>query len=135
MHSEMNHSKTKEMQFIQMWIMPSQRGLAPSIEQRQYGEDDRRNRLLQILRPEGTEGGGVTVHQDASMYVSHLEPDHSLAHDIRRGHVGYFYLISGVLTLNGASLRSGDAAKLTADGRLELTAHEPSELLLVDTTL
>lgn len=34
MHSERNHSKTEPMQFIQMWIIPEQRGLPPSIEQR-----------------------------------------------------------------------------------------------------
>ena len=72
-HSERNHSETQEVQFIQMWIMPAERGLPPSVEQRQYGEEDRRNRLLQILRPVGTQGDGVTVHQDVRMFVSRLE--------------------------------------------------------------
>src|SRR3989304_5959466 len=30
MHSERNHSPTEPMQFIQMWVMPDQRGLPPS---------------------------------------------------------------------------------------------------------
>ena len=73
MHSEQNHSETEPVQFIQMWILPSRRGLPPSLEQRQLTAEDRHNRLLQILRPEGTEGDGVTVHQDASVYVSRLD--------------------------------------------------------------
>jgi len=121
------------MQFIQLWIMPSQRGLPPSIEQQQYTVDDRRNRLLPILRPEGTEGEGVTVHQEASMYVSHLESGRSVEHTFREGHVGYFYLIEGDAEVNDERLATGDAAKVTGAGRLSVAARAPSELLIVDT--
>ena len=74
MHSEQNASETEPVQFIQMWILPDRRGLLPSLDQRQFTAEDRHNRLLQVLRPEGTEGEGPTVHQDASVYVSQLDP-------------------------------------------------------------
>lgn len=135
-HSEGNHLQTEPMQFIQMWILPSERGLPPSLEQKQYGESDRRNRLLQIIRPVGTEGDGVTVHQDASMFVSKLDPAVSVEHEVPEGHVGYFYLIQGRARLNGQDLHSGDAAKILAPGRLEIESLDPgADLLLVDTTL
>ena len=35
-HSEGNHSATEPMRFIQLWIIPAQRGLEPSIEQRSF---------------------------------------------------------------------------------------------------
>jgi redox-sensitive bicupin YhaK (pirin superfamily) len=134
-HSERNHSQTQEVQFIQMWIMPAERGLPPSIEQRQYGEDDRRNRLLQILRPVGTDGEGVTVHQDASMYVSRLEPGNAVEHEFREGRGGYFYLISGQAEVNDERLATGDAAYITGTGLLTVRASGVSELILVDTPL
>jgi len=65
-HSEGNHSATAEMQFIQMWIIPARRGLPPGIEQRQYTVADRTDRLLRFLRPEGSDGEGVSVAQDVS---------------------------------------------------------------------
>jgi len=135
MHSERNHSKTEPMQFIQMWILPSRRGLPPSIEQWQFTPEDRHNRLLQILRPEGTEGSGVTVHQDASMYVSQLDPGVAVEHEFRDGRGGYFYLISGAIDLNGERLTTGDAAKILGWGLLRVRAQEPSHVLLVDTPL
>jgi redox-sensitive bicupin YhaK (pirin superfamily) len=135
MHSEMNHSKTEPMQFIQMWIIPAERGLPPSIEQKQYTTEDRHNRLLQILRPAGTEGEGVTVHQNASMYVARLDPGVSVEHSFGAGRGGYFYLISGVAVVNGDRLTTGDAAKVLGTGRFQVTAEETSDLLLVDTTL
>ena len=135
LHSERNHSKTEPMQFIQMWIIPSQRGLAPAVEQRQYTAEDRHNRLLRILRPEGTEGTGVTVHQDASIYVAGLDPGAALEHVFGDGWGGYFYLIQGQLELNGEQLTTGDAAKILGPGLLRMRGHEPSELILVDTPL
>ncbi len=135
LHSERNHSQTEPMQFIQMWIMPSQRGLPPSFEQRQHTVDDRHNRLLQILRPEGTDGLGVTVHQDVSMYVSRLDPAVAVEHVFGEGRGGYCYLIEGDLELNGERLTAGDAAKVLGHGLLRLRAQAQSELLLVDTPL
>jgi hypothetical protein len=134
-HSERNHSQTQEVQFIQMWIMPAERGLPPSVEQKQYGEDDRRNRLLQILRPAGTDGDGVTVHQNVSMYVSKLEPGVSVEHAFGEGRGGYFYLISGKAEVNGERLSTGDAAYITAGGLFTVNAADVSEMILVDTPL
>ena len=58
-HSEGNHSQGAEMQFIQMWILPKTRGLRPDIVQRQYTADDRTDRLLRFLKPEGADGAAV----------------------------------------------------------------------------
>jgi redox-sensitive bicupin YhaK (pirin superfamily) len=134
-HSERNHSKTEPMQFIQMWILPSHRGLPPSVEQRQHTVEDRHNRLLQIVRPEGTDGTGVTVHQDVGMYVSRLDPGSVIEHKFGEGRGGYFYLIEGEVELNGKRLTTGDAAKVLGEGLLRVQAQGQSELLLVDTPL
>ncbi len=135
LHSERNHSKTEPMQFIQMWIMPAERGLPPSVEQRQHTLEDRHNRLLQILRPEGSEGTGVTVHRDVSMYVARLDLDVAVEHLFRGRRGGYFYLIEGAVELNGERLSTGDAAKVLSGGLLRIHAQAISELLLVDTPL
>jgi redox-sensitive bicupin YhaK (pirin superfamily) len=132
-HSERNHSQTQEMQFIQMWIMPAERGLPPSVEQKQYSQEDRTNRLLRFLKPKGASGEGMTVHQDASMYVARLEPGVSVSHTFDAGRLGYFYLISGGATVNGERLTTGDAAKVLGVGQFTVEAAETSELLLVDT--
>ena len=41
-HSEGNHSQTEPMRFIQMWIIPRERGLEPSIEQHSFAAEERR---------------------------------------------------------------------------------------------
>jgi hypothetical protein len=134
-HSERNHSQTEEMQFIQMWIMPNRRGLEPSVEQKQWTETDRQNRLLQILQPEGIDGDAVTVHQDASMYVSRLDTGTVVEHLFRAGRGGYIYLIDGKADVNGDTLSRGDAAKILGAGALRMAATATSELIIVDTPL
>jgi quercetin 2,3-dioxygenase len=131
-HSERNHSKTESMQFIQMWIIPARGGLQPSNEQRQYTADDRHNRLLRILRPEGTDGDGVMVHQDASIYVARLDAAANVEHDFAAGRAGYFYLIEGAVDVNGLALTTGDAAKITGAGHLSVSSRATSESILVD---
>ena len=136
LHSESNHSKTEPVEFIQMWIMPEERGLRPSVEQRQHTLEDRHNRLLRILRPVGTEGDtGVTVHQDVSMYVARLDPGAGAEHTFGAGRGGYFYLIEGGIELNGERLATGDAAKVLGGGLLRIAAKVISELIFVDTPL
>jgi quercetin 2,3-dioxygenase len=134
-HSERNHSQTEPMQFIQIWILPWERGLEPSVEQRQYTAADRRNRLLRILKPEGSEGEGLTVAQDTSIYVARLDPDTEVEHRFRPGRGGYLYLIEGRSTVNEEPFRTGDAAYVLGEGGLRLRAELPSEIILVDTPL
>ncbi len=134
-HSECNGSKTEPVEFIQMWILPDELGLEPGVEQKQYTEEDRHNRLLQILRPVGTEGEGVTVHQNVWMYVSRLDSEREVEHVFGEGRGGYFYLIEGAVELNGETLSTGDAAKIVGDGSIQVRALETSELIFVDTPL
>lgn len=132
-HSERNRSKTQEMQFIQMWILPSKRGLRPGLQQQQYSVVERTDRLLRFLRPEGAEGEGIDVAQDVSMYASRLSSGKSLRHalGVRRG--GYLYVISGEISANDEALSTRDAAYVLGPGDLELTARVEGDLLLVDT--
>ena len=134
-HSEGNHSKTDEMQFIQMWILPTKRGLHPDVVQRQYATLDRTDRLLRFLKPEGANGEGIDVAQDVSMYVSRLSPDMRVDHEFGPGRGGYLYLLSGALDANGTAMKTGDAAYVRNAGLLDLAATAVSELLLVDTPL
>ena len=134
-HSECNGSQTEPVEFIQMWIMPDTLSLPPGVEQRQYTEADRHNRLLQILRPVGTDGDGVTVHQDVRMFVSRLDPEREVSHVFGEGRGGYFYLIEGEIELNGERLATGDAAKVLGGGSIDVRALATSELIFVDTPL
>ena len=132
-HSEQNGSETEPMRFIQMWILPSEQGLAPSLEQKPFTREQRTDRLLEVLSPEG--GDAVKVHQDASVHVARLNPGTGVEHSFGGSRGGYLYLIEGSLRVNEEKLATGDAVKIRDEESLRLQAEDTSELLLVDVPL
>jgi redox-sensitive bicupin YhaK (pirin superfamily) len=47
----------------------------------------------------------------------------------------YLYVIDGRLRLNGDTLKTGDAAKMTGEAELELSTEVGAELILIDVPL
>jgi quercetin 2,3-dioxygenase len=132
-HSEQNASETEPMRFIQIWIMPAERGLAPGVEQRTFTTEDRTDRLLRVISGEG--GEAVLVHQDAHVFVSGLNGGSSVEHDVAEGRGAYLYVIEGDVDVNGERMRTGDAAQITDERTVRVSANEPSELILVDVSV
>src|SRR2546421_12562112 len=61
-HSEYNASPTEPVHFLQIWIEPAARSIAPGYEQKAFGDADKRDRLRLGASPDGAEGS-VTIHQ------------------------------------------------------------------------
>ena len=139
-HSERNGSKTESMRFIQMWIMPSRRGLEPSIEQSEFPAEARRNRLKPVVVPAQGFGGegapraddAVAVHQDAAVYAGILDPGATVRHEFRPEFGGYLFVVHGSLVR--PELDEGGAAKIVNEPSIELAAGPTgAEVLLVET--
>jgi len=130
LHSERNASETEPMRFIQIWILPDTPNLPPAVEQRLFTIDDRRNKLLKVMGPEG--GDVVKVHQDASVHVAHLESEVEVVHRLGLGRGAYLYVIDGAVRMADAALGTGDAAKVTDEEQVAIIAEQASELILVD---
>ncbi|MGH2499461.1 MAG: pirin family protein [Candidatus Limnocylindria bacterium] len=143
-HSERNGSTTEPLRFIQLWIMPSRRGLEPSVEQRSFSEASRRDLLRPVLVPAPGYGGAgapraegaLTVHQDAAMYAGLLSPGATVTHRLRDGFGGYLFVVHGDAALDGAAIDEGGAAKIGLVGAIAVDAGPSgAELLLVETRL
>jgi redox-sensitive bicupin YhaK (pirin superfamily) len=130
LHSELNASKEEPMRFIQIWILPDTPGLKPDVEQRVFTREDRTNRLLRVIGPDG--GDVVKVHQDASVYVGSLDAGTTVVHEVGEGRGVYAYLIEGAGSFDQEDVSTGDAAKVTAQQSLRIDARERTELILVD---
>lgn len=130
-HSEQNGSQTEPMRFIQMWIMPRERGLAPSVEQKVFTVEERTNRLLRAIGPERS-GGSVLVHQDAAVYICRLEAGRALEHKFRPGFGAYLFVISGEVSVNERVVSEGDVAMVWDEPRLRIDARATSELIMVE---
>lgn len=135
-HSERNGSKTEPMRFLQFWILPDTANLPPENVQRVYTKEDRTNRLLKVLGPDGGEDKPwVKVHQNATVHIASLSPGTEVGHALESRRGAYLYLIAGALELNNESMATGDAAQVNEEESLSIRASDESELILVDIPL
>ena len=132
-HSEQNASETEPMRFIQMWIMPNERGLTPGVEQRVFTKEDRTDRLLKVISGDG--GEAVLVHQDAHVFVSHLSPGTRVEHELGDGRGLYLYVVEGDVSANGEPMSTGDAVQVTQERSIAIEASSDAELVVVDVAL
>ena len=132
-HSEQNASETEPMRFIQIWIMPAERGLPPGVEQKVFTTEDRTDSLLKAIS--GDDGDAVLVHQDAHVFVSRMNAGRSVEHPLAPGRGAYLYMIEGDVGVNGERMETGSAAQISDVERAEIAASSTSELILVDVAL
>ena len=132
-HSEQNGSDAETLRFIQLWILPAERGLEPGVEQKVFTKEDRTDRMLEVVSGRG--GEAVLVHQDAAVYVSSMNPGSRLEHSLERYRGAYLYVIEGSVRLNHEKLQTGDAARIVAEPRIALESEEAAELLMVEVRL
>ena len=104
-HSEQNASETEPMRFIQIWIMPAERGLPPGVEQKVFTTEDRTDTLLKAIS--GDDGDAVLVHQDAHVFVSRMNAGRSVEHSLAPGRGVYLYVIEGDVGVNGERMDRG----------------------------
>jgi redox-sensitive bicupin YhaK (pirin superfamily) len=130
-HSEANGSETEPVHLLQIWILPEKRGITPSYEEKKFSPEEKRGRLRLVASRDGADGS-VTIHQDARVYASLLDPGQTVRHTLDRGRGAWLQLVAGAATVNGTALATGDGAAIQNEGTLEIHAGEPTELLLFD---
>jgi quercetin 2,3-dioxygenase len=130
MHSEFNHDSQGITHFLQIWIEPAFRGLAPSYEQKHFGEQEKRGRLRLIASPDAAQGS-VKIHQDARIYAGLFDRDESATVMLERTRRAYVHVARGALTANGEQLAAGDALKTDAP-TIELAGGRDAEVLVFD---
>jgi redox-sensitive bicupin YhaK (pirin superfamily) len=130
-HSEFNPARDHTTHFLQIWIEPDVKGIAPSYEEKHFARADKRGVWRQIASPDGA-GGSVQIHQDARVYVSVLAPGEGVAHALAPGRLAYVHVVHGAAVVNGNALATGDAAQIVDEVTLQVAATQDSELLLFD---
>jgi quercetin 2,3-dioxygenase len=130
-HSEYNASDRERVHFLQIWIEPDRRGVAPSYEEKTFDALAKRGKLRLIASPDGADGS-VTIHQDARLYAGLFDAGESARFDVAPGRRAYVHLVRGALEVNGEKLEAGDALKVSDEGHVRLANGRDAEVLLFD---
>lgn len=130
-HSEFNASATDQVHFLQIWIIPEKRGLAPGYEQKTFSTADKQGKLRLIGSQDGRDGS-VTIHQDVDLYATLLSEDDAVEHTIAAGRLGWVQLARGSVVVNGEPLREGDGVSISTSTVLRIQGQGEAEVLLFD---
>ena len=131
-HSETNASATADLHLVQMWVLPDTQGIAPGYEQRDLNDALVAGGLVVVASGQGHDGA-VSIHQrEAVLSAGRLAAGETVAvPDAPHVHV---FVAVGDASLDGTTLATGDAARLTDAGSPSLTAgSDGTELLIWET--
>ncbi|MBP0597663.1 pirin family protein [Herbaspirillum sp. LeCh32-8] len=130
-HSEYNHSQDGTTHFLQIWIMPDQAGAEPGYQEAHFTAADKDGKLRLVASKDGRDGS-VSMNQDAQLYAGLFDGEQSASYTLPQGRLGYVHVARGKVTVNGQALESGDAVKLSAIDKVEISGGEKAEVLLFD---
>jgi redox-sensitive bicupin YhaK (pirin superfamily) len=130
-HSEFNPSDTEPTHFLQIWIQPRERGLAPSYTEWRPNPEQANAPKVLVISPDGREHS-ATIHQDAEVYRIRLQPGQTVTHELKPGRGAWLQIAEGALDCNGVALETGDGASTEQAGTLKFFASRPTEALLFD---
>ena len=129
-HSEFNPSADEAVRLLQIWIMPDETGVKP-----RYAEKSLRDApagKLQLITSKTGRDGSIAIHQDADLWLAKLEAGQKAAHSLAKNRHVWLHVAKGEVSLNGATLAEGDAAAVSDESKLQLSANQPSQILLFD---
>jgi len=74
------------------------------------------------------------INTDADVFVAELAEGNQIGYPLGPLRHAWLHVIRGQVMVNGANLRTGDAAAVNREDKLELTGAnpDPSEILLFD---
>lgn len=130
-HSEFNGSESDPLEFLQMWVIPAERGTEPRYEQRHFSEQERANTLRLVASPDGADGS-LTLGQDTRLYAGTLAPGATMTHEVPPRRRLWLHVARGSIELNDLTLGPGDGAAIQDESALRFEGREQAELVLFD---
>lgn len=130
-HSEFNGSADDLVHFLQIWLLPARRGIAPSYEQKTFSDQEKAGRLRLVASPDGRDGS-ITVHTDALLYAGRFATNESAVLPLDPGRHAWVQVARGEILLNGQRLQAGDGAALSEEAAVRLEGLGDGEVLVFD---
>jgi redox-sensitive bicupin YhaK (pirin superfamily) len=129
-HSEFNAGDAP-LHLLQIWIVPSVRGAAPSYAQKTIDAASVAGTFGLIASPTGGDAA-VDIKQDANLWLAKLPAGQGADFGLRPDRGAWAHVVRGDVTLDGQKLSGGDAASWVEPGAARFEAAVDSEILLFD---
>ncbi|MGQ1889932.1 pirin family protein [Thermophagus sp. OGC60D27] len=132
LHGEKNKNSHAPVKFLQIWVVPNKRNVAPRYDQMTFDKKGRENKLQQILSHD-PDDEGVWIYQDAWFHLGDLDKDFSLTYSLkRRGNGVYVFVLTGKISIGNHALDSRDGLGIIDAEEIEIKANIDAEILLME---
>jgi redox-sensitive bicupin YhaK (pirin superfamily) len=132
LHSEYNASQTEPVHFLQIWVLPAQKGIEPGYEQKNFTAAEKRGNF-RLLGSQAGQDGSITIHQNLDLYATLLAAGETASHRFAPGRVGWLQVARGTVQVEGQTLSAGDGAAISQTDLITFQGTEQeAEVLLFD---
>jgi redox-sensitive bicupin YhaK (pirin superfamily) len=140
LHSEKNDAWTltgegehaDPVHFVQMWVLPDERGVTPGYEQLDISDELTSGRLVTVASgmKQHQNGRAIGIRQkDAALHAARLDPGDTI--ELPDARFVHLFVARGVIDLEGAGvLNVGDSLRLTDGGGQRVHARTSAEVLV-----
>jgi redox-sensitive bicupin YhaK (pirin superfamily) len=132
MHSEYNNSEKDDVNFLQIWVMPKQNGIAPAYSQKDFNSEERENAFQLVVSPDGR-NNSATINQDAFFSMSNMQSGSELKYShYLETNGSYIFVLKGRIEVDGQTLEARDGLGVVGHNEIQLKANEDSEILIME---
>jgi quercetin 2,3-dioxygenase len=131
-HSEYNHSKTDDINLLQIWVFPKVEDIEPRYEQRIFSEEDKQGKFKTIVSPVKSDDV-MWINQDAYFSLGKFDIDTKTSYTIQnKGNGAYVFIIEGSVFIDGQELNKRDAIGIWETENFNIDIISSAEILIID---
>ena len=133
-HSEFNDSKSEEVNFLQLWIIPEEMSVKPNYEQRQFSNEGKTNQLQTVVAPKDKlEGDALPISQQAYIYKASLDEGKNLDVNLKSKNNGiYIFVVEGAVDVENNELLRRDAIGISDSDKVSISSKSDSDLVIIE---
>jgi redox-sensitive bicupin YhaK (pirin superfamily) len=132
MHSEYNGSEDETLNFLQLWIYPHMRNIAPRYDQRAFEQEELRNAFKMIVSDD-QQADALWINQDARLYLGEFSETKEIVHALKSSHYGlYIFIIEGTVKIGDMQLDKRDGYGINDVESVLMHIQQESKILLIE---
>lgn len=130
-HSEMNHSDTEPVEFLQIWIIPRTNNTEPAYNDYDIRPLLKENELALIVSPD--DSAPATLLQNTWISIGKIKKGETIDYKMHKPHNGvYVFLIEGEIGVGDETLSRRDGIGIYETNEFKIDTLEDSYLLLLE---
>ena len=130
-HSEAN-LEPEATRLFQIWIVPNQRGKAPSWGSKPFPRGDRAGRFVVLASGFADDADALPLRADARVLGAAVKAGEEITYAIDPGRHVYVVSAAGKIEINGVAFNPRDGAAVTDESELRIKAASDAEIVMVD---